>query len=42
MLPVDVGLSCPKLGMPTDGDGPSATFLKGDPRVTFGEGVCLE
>lgn len=42
MLPVEVGLSRPKLGIPTDWEVPSGTFLKGDPRVTLGEGVCLE
>jgi len=42
MLPVDVGLSVPKLDMPTDGEVPSATLLNGDPSVTLGEGVCLE
>lgn len=42
MLLVDVGLSLPKLGIPTDGDVPSATLLNGEPRVILGEGVCLE
>jgi len=41
MLPVDVGLSCPKFGIPTEGAVPSGTFLRGEPKVTFGEGVCL-
>lgn len=41
-LPVDVGLSVPKLGIPTDGEVPSATTLMGEPKVMLGEGVCRE